>query len=126
MDARGLLSRLGDPGRRSSADPVAAIVEHLRHLLNTRRGDAPTAPGYGVPDFADVVHSFPGAVAVLRQAIRETITEFEPRLKDVAVRHVPDDDALLLRFDISARLAHGNRPFQLRTRLLAGGRIEVD
>ncbi len=126
MNGRGLLSRLGDPEKRNGGDATDAIVHHLRQLLNTRRGDAPTAPHYGVPDFSDVVHSFPGAVAVLQRAIRDTIVEFEPRVKHVQVRHVPHDDGLLLRFEITARLSEGNRPLKLQTRLTAGGRIDVD
>ena len=84
-------------------------------------------PGYGVPDFSDVVHSFPGGIQALQKAIRETITEFEPRLKSVQVRHVPnEDDVLTLRFEITGRMAEGGRLLKLQTRVLAGGKINVD
>jgi type VI secretion system protein len=108
----------------ASAD---AVIEHLRVLLNTRRGEAPTVPGYGVPDFSDVVHSFPNGIQSLQKAIRETIMEFEPRLKSVQVRHVlNEEDVLTLRFEITGRLAEGNRLLKLQTRVQAGGKINVD
>jgi type VI secretion system protein len=125
MDGRGLLSRLAAPTPPPGHDLVDGVVQHLRALLNTRRGEAPTVPTYGVPDFSDVVHSFPLAVPYLQRAIKETITEFEPRLKNVQVRHVVDDDPLMLRFEITARLTQSNRPFKLQTRLVSGGRIDL-
>ena len=126
MSGRGLLARIGAPRGARVAQPAEAVIEHLRVLLNTRRGEAPTVPGYGVPDFSDVVHSFPGAILTLQRAIRDTITEFEPRLKNVQVRHVTnEDDVLTLRFEITARLAQGNQMLRLQTRVLAGGKIDV-
>jgi len=124
---RGLLSRIGAPASAHAVQPSDAVIEHLCVLLNTRRGEAPTVPGYGVPDFSDVVHSFPGGIQTLQRAIRDTIMEFEPRLRHVQVRHVPDEDNVLtLRFEITGRLADGNRLLKLQTRVLAGGKIDVD
>jgi type VI secretion system protein len=123
---RALLSRIGgqDP---APVDEVRSILAHLQQLLNTRQGDAPVAPGYGVIDFADLVHGFPGAIQQLARAIRSTILEFEPRLRNVAVRHVPDEDGLTLRFEIAAQLARGPTPKTLRlaTTVKPGGQIEI-
>ena len=125
---RGLLSRIqqGSPG---APDEASSIIEHLRVLLNTRRGEAVTVPGLGVVDFSDVVHAFPGAISTLQACIRDTLLEFEPRLKSVTVRHVPDEDPLVLRFEITAQRA--NRPksgastLRFQTELTSGGRFEV-
>ncbi|HEX8704045.1 MAG TPA: type VI secretion system baseplate subunit TssE, partial [Myxococcaceae bacterium] len=107
MAGRGLLSRIESEEGTSSrdADVSSSIVEHLRVLLNTRRGDSATVPGFGVVDFTDLVHSFPSSIQTLQAAIRATILEFEPRLRNVSVRHVPDEDPLMLRFEISAQPA---------------------
>jgi type VI secretion system protein len=127
MSGRGLLSRIGVSGSAQSAPAADSVIEHLRVLLNTRRGESPAVPTYGVPDFSDVVHSFPGGIQTLQRAIRDTINEFEPRLKNVQVRHVPnEDDVLTLRFEITGRLADGNRLLKLQTRVLAGGHMKVD
>jgi type VI secretion system protein len=123
--SRGLLTRLRGSSGAASFDPSDAVLAHLKVLLNTRRGDSPAAPTYGIPDFSDVVHSFPQGIQVLQRAIRETILEFEPRLRQVQVRHVPSDDQLTLQFEITARLAEGNRVLKLQTRVTPGGKLDV-
>lgn len=123
---RALLSRIagrsGPPG-----DEVAAIVAHLQVLLNTRRGDSVTVPEFGVLDFSDLVHEFPGAISQLSRSIRATIMEYEPRLKNVSVRHIPDEHALTLRFEIVAQLAQGRaaRTLKVATTIRPGGRFDV-
>jgi type VI secretion system protein len=125
VSGRGLLARIGASGGSFTLG-ADSVIEHLRVLLNTRRGEAPTVPNYGVPDFSDTVHSFPGAITTLQRAIRDTITEFEPRLKNVQVRHVQnEDDVLTLRFEITARLADGNKLLRLQTKVSAGGKFDV-
>ena len=126
MLRRALLSRIAGPDA-AQVDEVESILAHLRALLNTRQGDSPCVPHYGIANFADMVHSFPGSLAQLAKSIRSTIVEFEPRLKNVTVRQQPDDDPLVLRFDISAQLARPNatRTLQFTTTVLPGGRIEI-
>jgi type VI secretion system protein len=99
----------------------------LKVLLNTRQGDSPCVPGYGIVDFADMVHGFPASVPQLVKSIRSTIIEFEPRLKNVTVRHQPDEVSLVLRFEIAAQLAQakGTRMLKLATTMLPGGRIDI-
>ena len=123
MAGRGLLSRISQPG---PTDEVDYVLEHLRVLLNTRQGEAPCAPSFGVLDLSDVVHAFPAAYADLAQAIRATILEYEPRLKNVTVRHIPDE-GLVLRFEIGAQLAgpRGNRGVRFATTVRPGGRYDV-
>ena len=123
---RGLLSRIG-AGDAAPADLERSIVGHLQALLNTRQGDSPCVPSYGVVDFADIVHAFPGSVQQLAKSIRATILEYEPRLKNVVVRHLPEENLLRLRFEISAQLNHpkSNRSLRLATTILPGGHVDV-
>lgn len=125
MAGRGLLSRIAGGGE--PLDEAQAIAEHLRALLNTRRGDAACAPSFGVVDFTDLVHAFPRSIQDLSKSLRATIAEYEPRLKNVLVRHVPDEDPLTLRFEISAQLAEGrtSRALRFSTMVHPGGRIDV-
>lgn len=130
MPGRGLLSRLDATGLRATRalDEHDSIVEHLRVLLNSRRGSSPAAPEFGIPDFSDLVHSFPGAIVTLQRAIRETILAFEPRLKQVAVKHVPSDDPLTLRYEITAQTTSGRGgrgTLRLNTQMSPGGRVNV-
>ncbi len=126
MSSRALLSRLGgrDP---TPVDPVESVGEHLRVLLNTRRGDSVTAPEFGILDFADVVHEFPGGIQQLAKSIRSTVLQYEPRLRNVSVRHVPDENLLSLRFEITAQAADGRttRTLRFATTVKPGGRVDV-
>jgi len=126
MGGRALLSRVG--GRDGApVDELHSILAHLQALLNTRQGESPCAPGYGVIDFADMVHGFPSTVQQLIKCIRATILEFEPRLKNVSVRQVPEENPLILRFEITAQLAQtkGSRTLRLSTTVRPGGRVDV-
>ena len=129
MAGRGLLSRIESEEGTSSrnADVSTSIVEHLRVLLNTRKGDSATVPGFGVVDFTDLVHTFPSAIQTLQAAMRATVLEYEPRLRNVSVRHVPDEDPLVLRFEISGQPADRSARgvLRFRTQMSPGGKVEV-
>ncbi len=128
---RGLLSRLTATSVNEARplNELESIVEHLRALLNTRQGEAPTAPDFGVVDFTDLVHNFPEAIQTLQRCIRTTILQYEPRLKNVVVQHVRDDEVLVLKFQITAQLQNkGGRSggsVRFETQLRAGGHVSV-
>lgn len=111
----------------SPPDEIASIVGNLKALLNTRKGDGVTAPNFGVTDFSDICHSFPEGISVLQRSIRQTILEFEPRLKNVTVRHMRDDETpLILKFEISAQLVgQGGGTLKFRTHMTPGGQFDV-
>jgi type VI secretion system protein len=112
MRERTLVERLRDPrgeaGRSTRLDTEVladSVLVHLRRMMNTRQGISATVPDYGMPDMTDVVHAFPEAVGILQRSIRHSIEKYEPRLRQVSVTHVPDDeDPFHLRFEIRGQL----------------------
>lgn len=128
MGRRGLLARLGsrDPGR--PIDEVQSIIDNLRALLNTRLGDSLSAEDFGIMDFVDIVHEFPGAAQLVRKNIEAAISHYEPRLKRVRARLVPSGDPLSLAFEVSARLASDPKRglVRVRTQVTHNGRIQVE
>jgi type VI secretion system protein len=131
MSTRGILSRLEQGSLHPSSrreEPIESITRHLRVLLNTRRGESVSSPGYGILDFNDVVHAFPSAIQKMQASIRAAILEYEPRLKNVVVVHTPDgDEPAALKFEITAQLAQkGSRGvLHFRTRVGAGNQIDL-
>jgi type VI secretion system protein len=122
------MSRIGaGHGPARGEDSNESILAHLRVLLNTRKGAAVTTPGFGIVDFNDFVHLFPVNLHLLQASIRATILEFEPRLRNVLVRYLPDEDPLVIRFEITAQPAkEGARTLlRFRTQLTPGGKIDV-
>jgi type VI secretion system protein len=130
MATRGLFSRLesGDVHASRRVDPVGEVVQHLRVLFNTRKGEAAAAPGFGIMDFNDIIHTFPSAIERMQQSLRQAIQEYEPRLRNVAVLHVPDEsDPTGLRFEVSAQLVvRGSRqPIRFFTQLGRKNQVEL-
>ncbi len=129
---RSLLERLADPRPEAARTTqpnerqiISSVLEHLAKMLNTRRGNAPVAPDYGIPDIVDLVHSFPEAIRIMEQAIRTTIEKYEPRLTSVRVRHAgSEEDVFCLHFEVSAVLASGNAVW-FETKVDSSGEVEV-
>ena len=98
-----------EPGRREREDVgriTDSILYHLQRILNTRRGNVPIAEDYGIPDFTELLYSYPESVRDIEKSIRQTIQKYEPRLKAVRVNFIPpEEDVLSLRFQIIAQLA---------------------
>lgn len=97
------------PNRREGQDPkrlIDSIVQHLERILNTRRGSVGIAYDYGIPDLTDFRSGFPDSVRDLEMTIRDTVEKFEPRLKSVRVKFIPQDENMLtVTFQIVAQLA---------------------
>ena len=119
MSEASLLKRLeqsADPNRSGrsvyrGADLETAVTEHLQKMLNTRAGAALTAPDYGLIEISDMLHDFPDALGIVQRAIKNTLTKYEPRLKNVQVRLVTpeeDDNQLFVYFEVTAQLVHPN------------------
>jgi type VI secretion system protein len=126
-DSRGLLSRLASPDPSRPIDEIQSILGNLRALLNTREGDSPAVPEFGIVDLSDLVHNFPNASQYMQRSIRDTIGLFEPRLTNVRVRSIPSEDPLKLVFEVSARLTNDRKRglVRVRTEVLPNGRVQV-
>ena len=132
---RSLLERLdraAEETRRSlrvnQDQAVDSVLTHLRKMLNVRQGNAPALPLYGMPDFNDLASRFPEAIVEIQRAIKTSIERYEPRLKKVRIKHLPDEeDPLRLRFEITAQLVTGeeNPAIWFETSLDPVGRVTV-
>jgi type VI secretion system protein len=87
-------------------DVEAAIMTHLGQMLNTRQGSSLTCPDYGIAEISEVIHDFPDAIGIMQRAIKNSILTYEPRLKNVQVRHIKNEalHSMVLEFEITAQL----------------------
>jgi type VI secretion system protein len=132
---RSLMERLADPRpdearttRPSETRIISSILGHLGKMLNTSRGNAPVAPDYGIPDMADLVHSFPESIRFMEQAIRTTIEKYEPRLCNIRVRYAgSEEDVFSLHFDVTAVLSPSSsgKGFSFQTKIDSRGKVVV-
>ncbi|HSN97676.1 MAG TPA: type VI secretion system baseplate subunit TssE [Candidatus Nanopelagicales bacterium] len=98
-------------------DLEGAIMTHLKNMLNTRQGSSLTCPDYGLMEVSDVLHEFPDAIGLLQRSIKNSIQQYEPRLKNVQVRQLKNDvaQAMVLEFEITAQIQYPDgRRQQLR------------
>jgi len=129
-----LLERIDNPeqgGYRLTADPhrtIESVLTHLRKMLNVRQGSVATLPDYGIPDLNSLFTEYPDAVQALRRIIRASLEKYEPRLRRVTVRYLPDEEnPLILRFEIKARLAVDDQDSPIRFETVVGdnGKVRV-
>lgn len=104
-----------------------SVIAHIRQLLNTRRGNVPIDPEFGMPD---IPHRRADAGAqgqeVVDTAVRDLLAAYEPRITDVEVASRGFSGGQLgLDIEIKASLHYPNRPLPLRMRgtMLADGRF---
>lgn len=121
------IDRLIDAGRSDSSGPVVYTLEQmidtvradLEELLNTRQSrlmtDCPfplvkrSILAYGLPDLTSISGAIASDPGEISDHISELIELFEPRLKNVRVEivrddNIPDGDVRQLRFDIAGML----------------------
>ena len=119
------------PDRSTTEDPkkiIASVLSHLQKVLNTRQGSAQIAEDFGMPDLTDYLRGYPASLREVEKSLRQTITKYEPRLKSLRVRFVPqDEDPLALNFQISARLATGGteEPVSFESQVGSDGKINI-
>jgi type VI secretion system protein len=103
-----------------------SIIDHLTFLLNTRRGSISYLPDYGLPDISGIYQNMPESVDVLKQAMKETIEKYEPRMKKPVrlVEQEPHTDGFVLTFLLIAQLVDGGA-VHLRTRFSNLGYAEI-
>ncbi len=112
MGNRRLLDRVrdwnGNQTMYSSQDSVRkveSVIQYLQRLLNSKQGTTLMDDAYGMPDFTDLTVLFPDSVRDIERSISETMQRYEPRLSQVKVDFVfQDEQSLSLRFQIHAVL----------------------
>lgn len=129
-----LLERLARPEESSgrsvhenTARLAESVLANLKRLLNSRHGHALIQPDYGIPEISEFVYSMPESLAEMRRALKSTIEKYEPRLRNVQVKHVASEDVFLLRFEITAELvtAREKASVWLETLIESSGQVEV-
>ncbi|NUP11509.1 MAG: type VI secretion system baseplate subunit TssE [Polyangiaceae bacterium] len=130
------LERAADPTNNErhtwkSEDTASAVIRHIKQMLTTRHGSSITVPDYGVPDVTHLLHDMTEAIAVIQRSVKTSIQMYEPRLKNVQIRHVRNTNEVgqpAMMFEISGHLvlADGRRqPLRIGTTMDEHGNVEI-
>ncbi|MDQ7031995.1 MAG: type VI secretion system baseplate subunit TssE [Desulfonauticus sp.] len=107
---------------------ISSITSHLQRMLNTRKGSVMIDKDYGIPDFtnspSDSLNELGRKIA---EEIKEFIQKYEPRLGNVKVSFIEDEeDVLSLKFKLEGELVFkGRLPVTFETWMDQNGRIVV-
>jgi type VI secretion system protein len=107
---------------------VASIGHYLGLLLNTKQGNSQANPDLGMPDLTNFAHFGGAEVESLEAVMSSTISRYEPRLHNVEVHYVPEQNTTFdMAFSLSANILHEGTfiPVLFETILLPDGRIEI-
>ncbi len=73
---------------------IQSVIGYLNQLLNIRQGSAPAAQGFGLPDLTDIPTELgDGRIEALQREIQEVISRYEPRLRNVEIKMLSEEDA---------------------------------
>ena len=70
---------------------IVSIMDHLNRIFNTRTGSIPHLKDYGLPDISEIYRKMPDGIDELIDAVKCTVEQYEPRLKNVRVVQLDDD-----------------------------------
>jgi type VI secretion system protein len=135
MQEMTLLERVQalEKGKLNALPPLMtlqhSLARHLTAMLNTRRGNAPIAPDYGIADFTDLGSGFSQeSIDDLKAELERVIMRYEPRLSDVRVQYSPRADlplAAVFSLEATIRTENGVSPLRFETILDATGVVRL-
>ena len=116
-------------GHSREVSIMSSVAAQLAKMLSTRAGSVQTLPDYGLPDLNDMSVSLHESLSQGRQAIETFIEQYEPRLSQVRVVSLPNDQhPLRLTFCIEGLLEAGGlkRQVSFSAHLDGSGQVRVD
>ena len=122
----------GTAGRSTGSDQRAAmqsVLANLRDILGTRQGAAAAQPDLGLPPPNEIRQNYPASINEIQRAIAETITRYEPRLREVKVTYIQvENEHLTVHFQVAAALViNGQRQMvAFETCVDHAGKVKVD
>jgi type VI secretion system protein len=106
-----------------------SLLRHLTAMLNTRRGNVPIAPDYGIADLTDLGGKFTEeGIGDLEAELARVILRYEPRLSAVRVEYAPRPDlplAAVFRLEATVQTERGPSPLRFETILDATGVVRL-
>lgn len=136
MSAERLLKRIRHWGRGDvesvsridASEYKKSVLEDIKDLYNTQKGTVLISDEMGVPDFTSMLNRLgPQELDTITQSLREVTEKYEPRMKNITVRHMPRDDEYgVMRFTVNAGLSFRDQDISIEYEALVQGNGSVD
>ncbi|MDL2408866.1 type VI secretion system baseplate subunit TssE [Rhizobium calliandrae] len=114
--------------RQDESDLLDSILADLVVTLNSRKGCCETRPDFGLSDF-NATTDYRSLIPSIARDVERQLFNFEPRLRNVAVRHVEDKTRPLeFIFHVNGELAEDDLPVSIAFHSVLGsdGRMRVN
>ncbi len=98
--------------RRGGDTEVAAIIENLNRVLNTKKGFGSWVREFGIGDYNEY-RARDKIVQTIIKEIQENIALFEPRVRLEDISEVKSDSALRLRFQVRCVFLNNTKPLTI-------------
>jgi type VI secretion system protein len=122
LRVRGLLHRIASDNPSHKERTVESVLENLHAILNSEQGGGLCAPELGL-DLQKLLVRWPSSRHGVLLQIKEVISRYEPRLRNVEVTFLPEESPNRIAVLIAAEL--GGRAFRAKTELASPGGIAV-
>ncbi len=106
----------------------SSILQNLERILNSRAGMSQACEGYGIPDLTQIVNGVPERARDIERALEQCIRQYEPRLTQVEVEHIPDAHGPMTAcFKVRAAASTGKSAEDLwfETVVVSSGRVRL-
>lgn len=133
--ASTIFERLGKPlgshgaGAFDAPETIrSSILQNLERILNSRAGMSQACEGYGIPDLTQIVNGVPERAREIERALEQCIRQYEPRLTQVEVEHIPDAHGPMTAcFKVRAAASTGKSAEDLwfETVVVSSGRVRL-
>jgi type VI secretion system lysozyme-like protein len=98
--------------KRAADSDLAAIVDNLNHVLNTKKGFGSWLKDFGIGDYNEY-RARQKVVETIVREIKENIERYEPRVRLEDISEVKSDSALRLRFQVKCALLNHTKPLYI-------------
>ena len=109
-------------------DLKLSVIRNLERILNSREGMSQACVNYGLPDLTQIVNGVPERAREIEESLERCIKEFEPRISQVEVEHVPNAHGPMTAcFRIRASVHNGKTAEEVwfETVVVSSGRVKL-
>lgn len=107
---------------------ISSVQRNLQRVLNARHGMSEALGDYGLPALTDLIVGSADYVEAVSASIKTAVTKYEPRLRNVRVSRIADEEhTQLLAFRVDAVLVSdsGEHKIWYETEIAATGEYRV-
>ncbi len=86
---------------------IISVMDNIERILNSRAGVVKHIPDYGLPDMSMIYQALPSSAYDLMHAMKNALIKYEPRLSDVEIALLKNEDKMVLSYELICHFKEG-------------------